>query len=86
MSDDPTQSREPAVIEGELVPPIPVDYTETGVPTFDYVRDRIERRAATADGATELAGEPTSIDEQIAERDRAAREKLDQIRRSMRGE
>lgn len=86
MSDHPTEPEVPAVIEGELVPDIPVDYTDSGVPTFDYVRDRIENRVATADGATELAGEQTSIDEQIAERDRAGREKLEQIRRSMRGE
>jgi phage shock protein A len=83
MSDHPTEPEVPAVIEGEV---IPVDYTDSGVPTFDYVRDRIENRVATAEGAKELAGEPASIDEQLAERDRAAREKLAQIRRSMRGE
>jgi phage shock protein A len=87
MSDEPARPQEPAVLEGELVQPIPADYSEDGVPSFDYVRDRIERRAAVADGATELAGESKdSIDEQIAERDRAARDKLAEIRRSLRGE
>lgn len=62
------------------------DYTEAGVPDFDYVRDRIENRFATATGATELAEgtpEAASLDDQLAERDRAARQRLEQIRRSM---
>ena len=65
------------------------DYTDAGVPNFDYVRDRIEGRVATSVGSTELAeGSPqaASIDEQLAERDKAGREKLEQIRRAMRGE
>ncbi len=33
----------------------PGDYTEAGVPTFDYVRDRIENRVNTGIGAAELA-------------------------------
>ena len=62
------------------------DYTDAGVPNFDYIRDRIENRVATSDGATELAAatpDAASVDEQLAERDRAGREKLEQIRRSM---
>ncbi|MFF5991200.1 hypothetical protein [Prauserella flavalba] len=69
----------PAVAEG--------DYTEGGVPNFDYVRDRIENRFATSLGATELAEstpEGRSLDEQLAERERAGKERLEQIRRSMR--
>jgi phage shock protein A len=67
------------------------DYTDAGVPSFDYVRDRIENRFTTATGATELAGLGTdqdvaSLDEKLAERDRAARAKLDEIRKSMRRE
>jgi phage shock protein A len=89
-----TDGRDPEVVDAELVeeppPPAPVgDYTEGGVPTFDYVRDRIEGRAATSAGATELpeeANRAASLDEQMAERDRVAREKLEQIRRSMRGD
>jgi phage shock protein A len=93
--NEPGAHEQPEVVEAELVDdaaPVGVagaaDY-EGGVPTFDYVRDRIEGRFATSVGATELAGETAegrSIDEQLAERDRAAREKLEQLRRSMRGE
>ncbi|HKS47063.1 MAG TPA: hypothetical protein VJT49_18520 [Amycolatopsis sp.] len=72
MSDDST----PRPAEG--------DYTESGVPGFDYVRDRIENRFATALGSSELAGE-ASVDEKLAERDKAARDKLEEIRRSLRG-
>ncbi|GAB2756269.1 hypothetical protein [Amycolatopsis magusensis] len=67
------------------------DYTSGGVPNFDFVRDKIEKRSATADGATELAGlggEETveSLDKKLADRDEAAKSKLDEIRRSMRGQ
>jgi phage shock protein A len=83
MSDDDATRPQPPV------PPeagLGADYTEDGVPTFEHVRDRIEGRYATAAGAAELAGEPASIDEQFADRDRAARDRLDEIRRSLRGE
>jgi phage shock protein A len=72
----------------ETPPPVPDgDYNEAGVPSFDYVRDRIEGRIATSEGASELAeGSAASVDEQFADRERAGREKLEQIRRSMRGE
>lgn len=62
------------------------DYTADGVPTFDYVRDRISRRAATADGADELdAATPEAHDlaQREAERAEAARAKLEEIRRSL---
>lgn len=71
-----------------LVPPT-FDYTDGGVPTLDYVRDRIENKFATSVGATELAEETPqgrSLDEQAADRDRAGRDKLEEIRRAMRGE
>ena len=64
------------------------DYTADGVPTFDFVRDRIERRAATADGAEELdAATPEAHDlaQQEAAREEAARAKLEEIRRSLGG-
>ncbi|PRY35782.1 PspA/IM30 family protein [Umezawaea tangerina] len=88
---------EPLAIEGEIVeetgappPVVPAfDYTDDGVPTFDYVRDRIENRVGTAAGSTELAGgtpEAASVDEQLAERDRAGRDRLEEIRRAMRGD
>src|SRR5512139_1699941 len=92
---EPQEARpaEPPVIDAEIVADTPLvpdpDYTDAGVPTFDYVRDRIENRIATASGAGELAEQSpqgASLDEQLAERERAGRERLDRIRRSMRGE
>lgn len=65
------------------------DYDEAGVPTLEHVRDKIEGRYATAVGGTELAEESAagrSIAQQQADRDAAARERLEQIRRSVRGE
>jgi hypothetical protein len=78
----------PAVVSPDLPPP---DYSDTGVPSFDFVRDRIENRFHTSVGATELAGLGTdqdmaSLDKKIADRDAAARDKLAEIRKSMRGE
>ncbi|GAA4679762.1 hypothetical protein [Gordonia humi] len=61
-------------------------YTESGVPTFDFVRDKIEHRTATADGGQVLAETGTAaaeLDEAMAKRDEAAKSKLDEIRRSM---
>lgn len=85
-------------VDAEIVPdPAPVtppppaftpDYDERGVPSFDHVRDKIERRAATSVGMGELAaGTPQgrSIEEQEAERAEAAKAKLEEIRRSMGG-
>ncbi|NIH79781.1 hypothetical protein [Amycolatopsis viridis] len=65
------------------------DYTESGVPSFDFVRDRIENRYTTALGSTELAGETpeaASFEEKLADRDRAAQDKLAEIRRSLHGD
>lgn len=81
-------------IDGEIVepppPPAPVapapDYDEHGVPSFDYVRERIERRSATAQGTTELTGETPAgrtLDEQMADRDAKAAEKLAELRRTL---
>ncbi|BDH57448.1 hypothetical protein [Tsukamurella sp. PLM1] len=63
-------------------------YTESGVPTFDHVRDKIERRTTTALGAEELAHEtPAGQDAEraFAEREKAAKAKLDEIRKSLGG-
>lgn len=104
MSEHPRD--EPQAIEAELVgepetaePVVPAfDYTDSGVPNFDYVRDKIENRFGTSTAATELSGdvpeaklsgdipEAKSVDERMAERDRAGRDKLEEIRRAMRGE
>jgi hypothetical protein len=94
MTDSP-RPQEP--IDAELVPdpaPVPVppvtppapDYDEHGVPSLDYVRDKIESRWATSLGAEELARDTPqgrSLEEQEAEQAKAAKAKLDEIRRSM---
>lgn len=85
---DPDPAVDPATA---LPPPDPMstpvgDYDESGVPTFEYVRDKIEKKFATALGAEELVSsseEGRSIDEQLAEREKAARERLEQLRRSL---
>ena len=56
------------------------------MPTFESVREKIETRYGTAIGATELAAETPegrSVEEQYEERQRAAAERLEQIRKSM---
>jgi hypothetical protein len=66
-----------------------MDYTESGVPTFDYVRSQIEGRIGTSLGAAELAADTApavSLDEQFAAREQAGKDRLAEIRRAMRGE
>ncbi|MBM7775531.1 phage shock protein A [Actinokineospora baliensis] len=89
------QGDDPTVVDAEIVETTPVvepaaaPYSESGVPSFDYVRERIETRAATATGSTELAGiggtgpDVKSLDEQLAEREEAGRARLAEIRRAM---
>ena len=80
-------------VDAEIVPPETPgppspDYDERGVPSLDYVRDKIEGRYATSLGSTELAEdtpEAHSLEVQEAERERAAKAKLDEIRRTLRG-
>ncbi|TVS87758.1 PspA/IM30 family protein [Mycobacterium helveticum] len=62
-------------------------HDDAGVPTFESVRDKIEDRYATSLGAAELDAESPegrSVEEQYAQRSRAAAERLAQIRESMR--
>ena len=75
------------------------DYTDAGVPSLDYVRDKIEGRQATALGSVELAEAAAAreaalraaaggravrtADELRAAREQAAKDKLDEIRRSL---
>jgi phage shock protein A len=71
------------------VTPEETGYTPDGVPTFDYAREKIETRYGTAIGASELAAETPegrSVEEQYEARQRAAAEKLEEIRASMRDE
>jgi phage shock protein A len=64
------------------------DYTEAGVPTFDFVRDRIENRVATSIGSQELSDatpEGKAVEDQFESRKKAGLSKLEEIRRSMKG-
>ena len=64
-------------------------YDSAGVPTFESVREKIETRYGTSLGAAELAAETPEgrdVEEQYEERQRAAAERLAQIRESMRPE
>ena len=68
------------------VEPPDTGYTPSGVPTFESVREKIETRYGTAIGAAELDSESPegrTIEEQYDERQRAAAERLAQIRESM---
>ncbi|MFC4123427.1 hypothetical protein [Nocardia rhizosphaerae] len=69
--------------------PIPTgSYSPSGVPTFDAVRDKVERRFGTAQGMGELDRQTPagrSADEQWEAREKAARERLEQIRKSVHG-
>jgi phage shock protein A len=74
--------------EAAPAPAEPVDtgYTQGGVPTFESVREKIERRYGTAIGASELAAETPegrTVEEQYDARQRAAAERLAEIRKSM---
>lgn len=98
MPDETTpEPEQEAAVDAEVVEPTPgstapvepVDsgYTPGGVPTFDAVREKIETRYGTAIGASELAAETSegrSVAEQYDERQRAAAERLEQIREQMR--
>lgn len=92
---DEQQSSADEPLDAEVVPadpaPIPVDpdYSESGVPTLDYVRGKVENRWGAAVGAAELAEdtpEGRSVAEQYDARQRAAAERLAQIRESMNSE
>lgn len=72
----------------ESTPP-DTGYDSAGVPTFESVRDKIESRLATSEGAAELDAETAegrAAAEQYEERQRAAAERLAQIRESMRSD
>ncbi|AGB23386.1 hypothetical protein Mycsm_03067 [Mycobacterium sp. JS623] len=89
MPDEPTPEPEPEA--GTAAAPLPTEpadtgYTAGGVPTFDSVREKIETRYGAAIGASELATETPegrTIEEQYDARQRAAAERLAEIRKSM---
>lgn len=61
-------------------------YSDSGVPTFESVREKIETRYETSLGAAELDAESPegrTVDEQYEARQHAAAERLEQIRESM---
>lgn len=90
-----------AVVPGGAVTAdsIAPDYSEAGVPSLDYLRNKIEGRYGTALGSTELAEAAAAREaaaraeaeqraavtaqEQRAAREEAAKGKLDEIRRSI---
>ena len=75
----PTPSAAPAQ-------PVDTGYTPGGVPTFESVREKIETRYGTAIGAAELDAESPegrTVEEQYDARQRAAAERLAEIRKSM---
>ena len=80
----------PASAPPVAVPPVvEVDtgYTAAGVPTLEGVREKIETRYGTALGATELAEatpEARTATERYEAQQKAAAEKLAEIRDSMR--
>ena len=77
MPDEPGTS--------DATPPDP-GYDSAGVPTFESVREKIETRYGTSLGAAELAAdtpEGREVEEQYEGRQRAAAERLAQIRDSM---
>ncbi|WP_206488665.1 hypothetical protein [Rhodococcus sp. KRD162] len=101
---DPPGGTVPGVIDAQLVDDVPLgtgggytgdaadgvigDFTESGVPTWDGVREKVEHRSGTAVGAQELDRESRAgqdLDKQWNERQEAGRKKLDEIRKSMGG-
>lgn len=61
-------------------------FDESGVPTFESVREKIQNRIQTSIGAQELDAETPegrSVETQYAERQQAAADRLEQIRKSM---
>jgi len=98
MSDEPAAEATPVEAEpteakpAETTPapprdaPVDTGYTAGGVPTFESVREKIETRYGTAIGASELAAdtpEGRTVEEQYDARQRAAAERLAEIRKSM---
>ncbi|MFE9749469.1 hypothetical protein ACFYOT_31540 [Saccharothrix saharensis] len=91
MSGDQDPVIDAEIVAYEAPPPVvpPADYTEDGVPTFEHVRDRIENRVATSTGSAELADaipEAQAVEDRFEARRQAGLDRLEEIRRSMRGD
>jgi phage shock protein A len=68
-------------------PDVDPGYSSSGVPTFDSVREKIESRYETSIGSAELGAETPEgrdVEDQYEARQRAAADRLAQIRESMR--
>jgi phage shock protein A len=92
MPEEPTPEPEATAEPTPAAPaPAPAEAVDTGyspggVPTFESVREKIETRYGTAIGASELAAETPegrTVEEQYDARQRAAAERLAEIRKSM---
>jgi len=90
---EPTEATDPVPLPPAQPPttqpvePVDTGYTASGVPTFESVREKIETRYGTSIGAAELDAETPegrTVEEQYDARQRAAAERLAQIRDSMR--
>ncbi|WP_067548349.1 PspA/IM30 family protein [Nocardia crassostreae] len=83
------------IVSGTVVPPAGMPggggvggYSNSGVPTFESVRDKVEQRYGTARGMGELDQQTPvgrSVEEQWDVREKAARERLEKIRKSVHG-
>jgi phage shock protein A len=79
VPDEPTSSAAESNVDA--------GYTTSGVPTLDSVREKIDKRYETSIGTAELDAESPEgrgIEEQYQARQRAAAERLAQIRESIR--
>lgn len=90
---------ETSVIGSSAAGSMAPDYSDSGVPSLDYLRDRIEGRSAAAAGSAELAEAAASreaavraaterrtvidAEHQRGARESAAKDRLDEIRRSL---
>ena len=88
VDDIALQPDTPPTTTSAATPAEPPDtgYTPSGVPTFESVREKIETRYGTSIGAAELDAESPegrTVEEQYDARQRAAAERLAQIRESM---
>ena len=89
QAEDPPQSATPPTPPTpaeSIAAPVDTGYSASGVPTFDFVREKIETRYGASIGAAELDAETPegrTIEEQYDARNKAAAERLAQIRESM---
>jgi phage shock protein A len=85
-AEDPRDAANPAPVAPLNEPNVDPGFSESGVPTFESVREKIETRYATSLGAAELDAQTPqgrTIDDEYDARQRAAAELLAQIRESM---